>query len=623
MNSPIRYYGGKGTMFNNIIQHFPNKEDYDIYVEPFGGSYSIGLKKEPAKVEIYNDLDKNVYSLYKVLSDPEMFQRFKDRCDLILYSDDIRKEFKQKLKQEISIEDRAFYFFYVNRTSHNGIGGFSSNSSIRRNLSKAVSDFLSCIDRLPELHNRLSRVIVTNTNGNDLIRKYNDPKNMIYCLPENEIVIINGKPTKVQDVKEGDYCSGDNVVTKTHIRMAENEELVKINVMGLGNKFPITMSNDHVIFIYENGEIKEVKGNELKIGDYVIVKPFNNEKNESLPINYINKKQHTKQVNFNGNLTELSELLGFYAAEGHSQNGLMFSFNTNEHKYLNRVKYLIDNVFGIESHIHENSPHPTVSQVRVYGVEVENFFKDHLINGVSTTKKFTDYVMKLHPKYQLEIIKSWLRGDGGIWYDNTPQEYKTTKTRSGNRNKFKITGTSSSWDMINQLYEMALRCQLHPCIKKRENTYDLYFTTKHDVETLTNIRTNGRSCKRRKWVDDFMITPITNITVENYTGNMYDLTTEKGYFYLSFGVKSHNCDPPYEQSTRTGARYAVDMDREGHLDFLDAVINSRSKILISGYDCELYETLTENGFTKIKFEVKTIDGNFNPKIKTETLWKNY
>jgi DNA adenine methylase len=263
MNSPIRYYGGKGTMFNNIIQYFPNKEDYDIYVEPFGGSYSIGLKKEPAKVEVYNDLDQNVYSLYKVLSDPDMFQRFKDRCDLILYSDDIRKEFKQKLKQEISIEDRAFYFFYVNRTSHNGICGFSSNSSIRRNMSKAVSDFLSCIDRLPELHNRLSRVIVTNTNGIDLIRKYNDPKNMLYL------------------------------------------------------------------------------------------------------------------------------------------------------------------------------------------------------------------------------------------------------------------------------------------------------------------------------------------------------------------------DPPYEQSTRTGARYAVDMDREGHLDFLDAVINSRSKILISGYDCELYETLTENGFTKINFEVKTIDGNFNPKIKTETLWKNY
>jgi DNA adenine methylase len=83
------------------------------------------------------------------------------------------------------------------------------------------------------------------------------------------------------------------------------------------------------------------------------------------------------------------------------------------------------------------------------------------------------------------------------------------------------------------------------------------------------------------------------------------------------------CDPPYEQSTRTSTRYNVDMDREGHLEFLDAVINSKSKILISGYDCELYDTLVENGFEKIQFEVKTISGNFTPKTKIETLWKNY
>lgn len=61
----------------------------------------------------------------------------------------------------------------------------------------------------------------------------------------------------------------------------------------------------------------------------------------------------------------------------------------------------------------------------------------------------------------------------------------------------------------------------------------------------------------------------------------------------------------------------------GHVSFLDAVIESKSKILISGYDCELYDRLTENGFTKIKFEVKTMDGNFNKKTKTETLWRNY
>ncbi len=55
MNSPIKYFGGKGTMFNNIIDYFPPRETYDTYIEPFGGSYSIGLKKDPVEIEIYNE----------------------------------------------------------------------------------------------------------------------------------------------------------------------------------------------------------------------------------------------------------------------------------------------------------------------------------------------------------------------------------------------------------------------------------------------------------------------------------------------------------------------------------------------------------------------------------------
>ena len=65
------------------------------------------------------------------------------------------------------------------------------------------------------------------------------------------------------------------------------------------------------------------------------------------------------------------------------------------------------------------------------------------------------------------------------------------------------------------------------------------------------------------------------------------------------------------------------MDREGHIDFLDAVIESKAKILISGYHCDLYERLLENGFKMVNFEVKTISGNFKPKTKIETLYYNY
>lgn len=187
MKAPIKYFGGKGTMFNSIIHYFPDRTKYNTYIEPFGGSFSIGLMKEPVEIEMYNDLEQNVYSLYKVLSDPEMFKQFKEKCDLVLYSEDIRAEFIRNLKSDnLSMVDRAFNFFYVNRTSHNGVGGFSKNTYVRRGMSKSISDFLSAIDRLPELHDRLSRVIVTNMDGIEMIYKYNTSNVFLYCDPPYE-----------------------------------------------------------------------------------------------------------------------------------------------------------------------------------------------------------------------------------------------------------------------------------------------------------------------------------------------------------------------------------------------------------------------------------------------------
>jgi len=186
--APIKFFGGKNLMFNEIMKYFPKPEEYNCYIEGFGGSFAIGLKVDPIPpIQMYNDLDQNVYSLYKVLSDPVMFKTFKEKCDLVFYSEDIRAEFIHSLKNdELTFEDRAFKFFYINRTSHNGVGGFSKNTYIRRNMSKSISDFLSAIDRLPELHDRLSRVIVTNMDGIELIRKYNTPNVFHYADPPYE-----------------------------------------------------------------------------------------------------------------------------------------------------------------------------------------------------------------------------------------------------------------------------------------------------------------------------------------------------------------------------------------------------------------------------------------------------
>lgn len=179
-------------MASKILKYFPKEGSYNTYIEPFGGSFGVALHNTNIPpIEIYNDLDNNVYSLFRTLVDKEMFTEFQKLSDLIIYSEKVRKAFKQDLKEipfneddKLSIVYRAFKFFYVNRTSRNGIGGFSINTCVRRSMSKSCSDLLSTIEGLPKLHDRLSKVIVTNQDGIKLINKYSQREDtFIYADP--------------------------------------------------------------------------------------------------------------------------------------------------------------------------------------------------------------------------------------------------------------------------------------------------------------------------------------------------------------------------------------------------------------------------------------------------------
>ena len=184
MKSPIKYFGGKFYMLPKIEVHYPKDIYKRVYIEGFGGGAALLLSKDPYGVEIYNDLDKNVYSLFKVLSDKTLYGQFKDSLDLTPYSRDIREEYKKDLKKkDLTIIERAVKFFYVNRTSFNGQGSFCTNTSARRGMSKAVSDYLSAIDRLYELHQRISRVIIENMDILALLDKYNKEDTFFYLDP--------------------------------------------------------------------------------------------------------------------------------------------------------------------------------------------------------------------------------------------------------------------------------------------------------------------------------------------------------------------------------------------------------------------------------------------------------
>lgn len=182
-NSCIKYYGGKGGMLNKIYEFFP--QEYDTFLEPFCGSAVVSINQPQEKCNcIINDLNRNVYSLFKVLTNEILFNEFKNKCDLTYYNEDIRQECVNLLVDEnLSVMDRAYSFFVVNRMSFNGIGAFSVNRCIRRNMSKSVSDFLSTVDGLYDLHQVLSKMVICNQDGIKLIEKHNSNNTFIYLDP--------------------------------------------------------------------------------------------------------------------------------------------------------------------------------------------------------------------------------------------------------------------------------------------------------------------------------------------------------------------------------------------------------------------------------------------------------
>jgi len=188
INSSIRSFGGKSNMLASLYEHFPPVESYVSYVEPFMGSLVVGLNLPNKKCScIVNDLNKNIYSFFKVLQNKETFEELKSKLELLFYSEDIFDESLEWLKEAgqkdgYSIEERAYHFFIVNRMSYSGNNAsFGKNMSIRRTTSKSVSDMLSSIDGMYEIHEKIQRFIILNRDALDIIENYNNSDYFFYC----------------------------------------------------------------------------------------------------------------------------------------------------------------------------------------------------------------------------------------------------------------------------------------------------------------------------------------------------------------------------------------------------------------------------------------------------------
>lgn len=198
LTSPLKWHGGKHDLSSWIVSLMPprclnpNKPDEDDpgylhYVEPYAGGLSVLLANDPDGIsEVVNDLNGHLVAFWRALQCPDLFEKLRRRLEVTPFSSvEYEKAVDTLADEDIQSDlDRAWAFFVCCRQSLAGrMDGFTgiTKTRTRRGINNEVSAWLSCIDGLPAVHERLKRVLIVGPSpALDVIRKHDGPRTLFY-----------------------------------------------------------------------------------------------------------------------------------------------------------------------------------------------------------------------------------------------------------------------------------------------------------------------------------------------------------------------------------------------------------------------------------------------------------
>jgi DNA adenine methylase len=194
LTPPLKWHGGKHYLASRIVGLMPR---HLHYVEPFFGGGAVLLLRDPADPslwlppnkgvsEVANDVNGRLVNFWRVLQDEKVFSQFVRLAQAIPVA---REEWEAAHAHIPAADDPvadAAAFFVECRQSRSGLmKGFTpvTRSRTRREMNGNVSEWLSAVDGLPEVHARLRRVLIENMPAVDLIRREDTPNTLFYCDP--------------------------------------------------------------------------------------------------------------------------------------------------------------------------------------------------------------------------------------------------------------------------------------------------------------------------------------------------------------------------------------------------------------------------------------------------------
>jgi len=240
VSAPLKWHGGKSYLAKWIVSLMPERcrtpnspskgdKGWVAYVEPFFGGGAVLFANDPEGIsEVVNDLSGTLINFWRVLcgdSTREELIRILHFTPVAFdewrYSVEYFESFCQdELNAPFQNIPLAAEFFTRYRQSRQGLGkdfATLSRNRTRRGMNEQVSAWLSAIDGLPEIHERLKRVVILNNDAMKVIRQQDGPRTHFYC-----------DPPYLHETRTTTSEYGDHEMTiEQHVALLETLKLVK------------------------------------------------------------------------------------------------------------------------------------------------------------------------------------------------------------------------------------------------------------------------------------------------------------------------------------------------------------------------------------------------------------
>jgi len=172
----IPWLGGKRRLADKLIPLFPQHE---CYVEVFCGGAALYFLKQPSHVEVLNDINSDLVSLYRVLTHhlEEFVRQFK-------WAISSRQVFEwQKMTRPETLTDiqRAARFYYL---QHHAFGGKVDGQNYGTATTSPMINLLRIEESLSAAHLRMSQgTNIENLPWLDCMKRYDRAHSFFYCDP--------------------------------------------------------------------------------------------------------------------------------------------------------------------------------------------------------------------------------------------------------------------------------------------------------------------------------------------------------------------------------------------------------------------------------------------------------